>query len=135
MINLPLPINKLLLENNTYFTGTVHRAEVASSPDNTFKVFQVRFQASARTFWHTHSGPQRLIVLEGTCIVQREGQTAVILKEGRGISLPANERHWHGAVSTDVACHLAINDDVTTTWLEAVSDDDYQAALKETANV
>jgi quercetin dioxygenase-like cupin family protein len=91
----------------------------------------VRFQAGARTHWHTHTGEQVLIVVEGTCIVKREGSPAVILKTGEAIRLPANEKHWHGAVSDSVACHLAVNINFTTAWLEPVSEENYRNALRE----
>lgn len=135
MLKLPLSTETLTLEANTYFSGIVHRGAVATSPDTTFKVFQVQFQPSARTFWHTHSKTQQLIVLEGDCLVKREGQKAIVLKEGQGISLPANERHWHGATPVGATTHLAINDDLSTDWLEAVSETDYQQAILESRQI
>jgi quercetin dioxygenase-like cupin family protein len=128
MLNLPFPVDKLTLEPNENFTGTVNRAEVASANDNSVRVFQVRFQPEARTHWHTHSGEQILIVVEGTCLVQREGQTPVLLKEGEAVALPANERHWHGATGDGVGCHLALNNKLKTKWFEEVSDEDYEKA-------
>jgi 4-carboxymuconolactone decarboxylase len=131
MLNLPFPADKLTLEQNTNFTGTVNRAEVATAKDNSVRLFQVRFQPKARTNWHTHNGEQVLIVVEGKCLVKREGQKSVILSEGEAIALPANERHWHGAVSDSVGCHLALNNKLKTEWLEGVSSEDYEQAWRE----
>jgi quercetin dioxygenase-like cupin family protein len=131
MLNLPLPVDKLTLEQSDNFTGTVNRAEVATAKDNSVRVFQVKFQPKARTSWHTHSGEQVLIVVEGSCLVKREGQAPVILKEGEAIALPGNERHWHGAVGDSVGCHLALNNKLKTQWFEEVSNDDYEKAWLE----
>jgi quercetin dioxygenase-like cupin family protein len=131
MLNLPLPNDKLTLEPNDNFTGTVNRAEVAKATDNSVRMFQVRFQPKARTHWHTHSGEQILIVVEGKCLVKREGQASVILKEGEAIALPAHERHWHGAVADGVGCHLALNNKLKTEWFEEVSSEDYEKAWLE----
>jgi quercetin dioxygenase-like cupin family protein len=131
MLNLPFPVEKLTLEQNTNFTGTVNRAEVAAAKDNSVRLFQVRFQPKARTNWHTHNGEQVLIVVEGKCLVKREGQKSVILTEGEAIALPANERHWHGAVGDSIGCHLALNNKLKTEWFEEVSDKDYEQAWLE----
>ncbi len=131
MLNLPLPIEKLTLEPNDNFTGVVNRAEVAKANDGSVRMFQVRFQAKARTHWHTHSGEQILIVVEGTCLVKRAGQAAVILQEGEAIALPGNERHWHGAIADGVGCHLAVNNKLKTEWFGEVSKEDYEKAWLE----
>ncbi len=131
MLNLPLPLDKLTLESTENFTGTVNRAEVVTSKDNSVRMFQVRFQPKARTSWHTHTGDQVLIVVEGTCLVKREGHPPVIVKEGEAISLPGNERHWHGAPGDSVGCHLALNNKIKTEWFEAVTDSDYEQAWQE----
>lgn len=131
MLNLPLPNDKLTLEPNDNFTGVVNRAEVATAKDNSVRMFQVRFQPKARTHWHMHSGEQILIVVEGKCLVKREGQQSVILNEGEAIALPANERHWHGATGDNVGCHLALNNKLKTEWFEEVADSDYEKAWLE----
>jgi quercetin dioxygenase-like cupin family protein len=131
MLNLPFAIDKLTLEQNTNFTGTVNRAEVASAKDNSVRMFQVRFQPKARTHWHTHNGEQVLIVVEGMCLVKCEGQLPVILKEGEAIAIPANLRHWHGATGDSVGCHLALNNKLKTDWLGEVSNEDYEQAWLE----
>jgi quercetin dioxygenase-like cupin family protein len=131
MLNLPFPIDKLTLEPNDNFTGTVNRAEVATAKDNSVRMFQVRFEPKARTHWHTHSGEQVLIVVEGTCLVKRENRPAVTLEEDEAIALPANERHWHGATGDSVGCHLALNNKLKTEWFEAVAEADYEKAWLE----
>lgn len=45
---------------------------------------------------------------------------------------PAREEHWHGGTADNVLCHIAMLEgtaqDDGTTWLEPVSDEEYQAA-------
>jgi len=88
-------------------------------------MYRVRFQATARTAWHTHSGPQLLLVVEGTCRVQREGEPVRDVSTGGAIRIEPGERHWHGAGPDGPMTHLALNIDATTDWFEKVTDEQY----------
>src|SRR5262245_61673964 len=60
--------------NPDYFTGPVTlRRMAATDPPTNVKMFRVEFAAGARTHWHTHSGVQVLVVLEGRCRFQHKG--------------------------------------------------------------
>lgn len=89
-------------------------------------VYHVQFPDGARTNWHTHSGPQWLLVTEGSIRVQCEGQRHEDVGTGDAVMIPPGQKHWHGAVPGTRGVHLAINVKVKTDWLEAVSDDDYR---------
>src|SRR5262245_12238025 len=57
--------------NPDYFTGRVTlRRMAATDPPTNVKMFRVEFAAGTRTAWHTHSGAQVLVVLEGRCRFQ-----------------------------------------------------------------
>ena len=56
------------------FTGDATIARMDGVCDDpTVNVYQVAFQAGARTAWHIHSGPQLLLVVDGPCRLQTEG--------------------------------------------------------------
>ena len=41
-------------------------------------------------------------------------------------SIAPGERHWHGASADGRMVHVALNVDASTTWLEKVSEREYQ---------
>ena len=88
-------------------------------------VYRVTFSDGARTNWHRHSGPQWLFVVEGRVRVQAEGGDAQDLEAGDAVVVAPGERHWHGAVPGGAGTHIAVNVNAATTWLEAVSDEEY----------
>ena len=108
------------------FTGQatiVRMDDVTRDPD--INIYRVRFQPSARTAWHSHSGPQILLVLEGLCYLQREGNPTQELLTGDVARIDPGERHWHGARPTGPMIHLAVNINLTTAWFEQVTDQQY----------
>ncbi len=88
--------------------------------------YRVAFEPETRTAWHTHSGTQLLVVVEGTCRFQREGDAVQEVAAGGLVSIAAGERHWHGASPDARMVHVALNIDAATTWLEKVTDREYQ---------
>jgi quercetin dioxygenase-like cupin family protein len=114
--------------NPDYFTGQVTlRRMAATDPPTNVKMFRVEFAAGARTNWHTHSGVQVLVVLEGRCRFQHEGGPVEEAGSGEVIQILAGEKHWHGAAPDAPMVHLAVNIDAETDWLEAVTEEKYQA--------
>lgn len=89
-------------------------------------VYRVAFGDGGRTNWHRHSGPQWLFIVEGRIRVQRQGESPQDLETGDAVVFAPDEKHWHGAVPGSSGTHLAVNVDVTTTWLEPVSESEYQ---------
>jgi quercetin dioxygenase-like cupin family protein len=63
--------------------------------------------------------------------IQSRGQAKVVAHPGQTLYCPPGEEHWHGAAPDSFMEHLAMLDNAedpagTTTWLEHVSDADYQ---------
>ena len=113
------------------FTGDV-RVEMLSEalePSHA-SVGSVTFEPGARTAWHAHPRGQTLIVTAGTGRVQRWGDPIVEIRSGDVVSIPANQKHWHGASPQTSMTHLAItghHNGTTVDWMEKVSDEQYQA--------
>lgn len=92
----------------------------------------VRFTPGARTHWHAHAVGQTLHVTEGVGLVGTRDGTVVRMRAGDTVHTPPGEEHWHGGTSDTMMCHLAMLEGTgkgdPTSWLEAVSDEDYAAA-------
>jgi len=109
------------------FTGPAMTARAAADDTGTpVHVYRVVFERGARTNWHVHSGPQWLFIVEGRVRAQSAGGTSVDLQTGDAIVFAPGEKHWHGAVPGERGVHLAVNVNLTTEWLEPVSDAEYQ---------
>jgi quercetin dioxygenase-like cupin family protein len=109
------------------FVGPATTQRLAEDPTAVpVGVYRVAFADGGRTNWHRHSGPQWLFVVEGRIRVQRQGEPAQDLETGDAVVFAPDEKHWHGAVPGCAGTHLAVNVDVTTTWLEPVSESEYQ---------
>jgi quercetin dioxygenase-like cupin family protein len=108
------------------FSGNVIRATLAGDTAGTpVNVYRVEFEPGARTHWHTHTGPQWLLVVEGRIRVQKAGEAATEAVTGDAIVIAPGEKHWHGAPEHERGVHLAINVDASTSWMEAVTDEQY----------
>ncbi|MES2486747.1 MAG: cupin domain-containing protein [Bacteroidota bacterium] len=115
-----------------YFTGNAYlHMVVLRSKNNDFVIGSVTFEPGARTNWHTHPKGQVLIVTEGEGLYQEKGTPARIISKGDTVDIPENIEHWHGAAANTKMVHLAITNylgEVNATWLEPVSDADYNQA-------
>lgn len=114
-----------------YFTGIV-RLDAPFQADEPARVggATVTFEPGARTAWHTHPLGQTLIVTAGSGWAQREGGPKEEIHPGDIIWFPPGEKHWHGATPTTAMTHIAIAekfDGTPVTWLEKVSDEQYQS--------
>ncbi len=118
-----------------YFTGTVRIDPLFSPPDPARVAGAlVTFEPGARTAWHTHPLGQTLIVTAGCGWVQREGGPIEEIRPGDVVWFAPGEKHWHGARATSAMSHIAIQeklDGSPVTWMEKVSDDQYQSRLPE----
>lgn len=114
-----------------YFTGnvTIQPLFGPKHPDAPFGAAYVSFEAGARSFWHTHPTGQHLIVTDGI------GRTGTVdgkveeFKKGDTLWCPAGIKHWHGAAPTSPMTHIALTgaqpDGKNVTWMEEVSDEQY----------
>ena len=109
-----------------HFSGLASMARIDwLSEQPVVDMYRVAFQPSARTDWHVHSGLQLLLVIEGRCRVQQEGEPIQEVAAGGAIRIEPGERHWHGAAPDAMMTHLAINVDATTEWFTKVTDVEY----------
>ena len=116
--------------NNFVGSARVKRlplVEGASATESVI-VYLVEFAAGGRTNWHRHSAPQLLLIVEGRGRVQKWGEPPREIAVGDAICIEPNEKHWHGAAAEGTMSHFAVNLNLTTEWLEPVSDDQYRAS-------
>ncbi len=115
------------------FSGTARiSSPFQGLPPATVGGATVRFDARARTAWHTHPAGQTLIVTEGIGLVQQQGQAAQAIHTGDVVTIPAHVLHWHGAGPDGSMTHVAVAEKekgVSVTWQEKVTELDYQSAL------
>jgi quercetin dioxygenase-like cupin family protein len=110
------------------FTGDVLVGAVVEGAGDAYSVYEVHFEAGARTVWHQHVGEQILVGLSGVCVVKVDGQPARALMPGEAIRIAGGARHWHGAGSRIAGSHLALNAPGPTAWGVAVAPDAYALA-------
>ena len=90
--------------------------------------YLVDFEPGARTNWHRHSAPQLLLIKDGRGLLQKWGEPVREIAAGDAVAIEPNEKHWHGAGPATSVAHFAVNLNLTTEWLEPVSDDQYRAS-------
>ena len=115
------------------FTGDVYMNPIYKGADPSRMIVSlVRFTPGARTNWHSHAVGQTLHVTDGIGLVVTRDGTAIAMRAGDTVWTPPGEEHWHGATADNMMCHLALLEGIDggdgTTWLEAVTDEQYQAA-------
>jgi 4-carboxymuconolactone decarboxylase len=110
------------------FMGRAHTQRLAGADDGVpVVVYHVEFEDGGRTNWHSHSGPQWLLITEGRVRVQKWGEPPTEAAAGDAVVIPPGEKHWHGAAPGARAVHLAVNISATTEWLEPVTEAQYLA--------
>src|SRR5688572_12097403 len=87
----------------TFYGNAASTLLGAATHEVPIKVYYVRFEAGARTNWHSHSGPQILIVAAGRCRYQAAGDAVREVGVGESVRFDAGVRHWHGAVEDEPA--------------------------------
>lgn len=112
-----------------YFTGNSYLARISSEQ---VSIANVTFEPRCRNNWHIHratkGGGQMLIGVAGRGWYQEEGKPAVEIRPGTVIHIPANVKHWHGAVTDSWFAHLAFEipgENAANEWLEPVTDEEY----------
>lgn len=118
------------------FTGDVYLNMLHNGQaPSTLVAAMVRFTPGARTNWHSHPLGQTLHCTDGTGIVATRDGNVILMRPGDTVHTPPGEEHWHGATQSNMMCHLAMvehHDGASATWLEPVSDEEYQAAHIQT---
>jgi quercetin dioxygenase-like cupin family protein len=117
-----------------YFTGSV-RIDPLFKANDPLRASggRVTFEPGARTAWHTHPYGQILIVTAGSGWIQQWGGLIEEIREGDVIRIPSGVKHWHGATSSTVMTHIALQeflDDRAAEWMEHVSDEQYRGGSR-----
>ena len=95
------------------------------------QAYDVRFEAGARTYWHSHPGGQLLFVTGGTGYYQEKGEPARLLSPGNVVEIPPDVVHWHGAAPDSPFIHLGMSTHVhlgPALWVGPVTDKEYEDA-------
>jgi quercetin dioxygenase-like cupin family protein len=118
-----------------WFTGSVRIQSLIEAPEPArVRGARVTFEPGARTAWHTHPLGQTLIVTSGVGWAQREGGPIEEIRPGDVVWFAPNEKHWHGATSTNAMTHIAIQealDGKVVVWMEHVTDKEYLSGTPE----
>jgi len=111
------------IADTTTFSGRARRRRLASDDAGVpVVVHHVEFEPGARTHWHTHSGPQWLLIVSGRVRVQTWGEPARDVDAGDAVAIQPGEKHWHGAAPGSGGAHYAVNVNAKTDWLEPVDE-------------
>lgn len=124
-------------EENTayasYFVGNSYLNPLTSPTCKPFFA-NVTFEPGCRNNWHIHrakaGGGQILLCVAGSGWYQEWGKPARSLNPGDVVEIPANIKHWHGAKKDSWFSHIAVEvpgEETANEWLEAVSDEAYNA--------
>ncbi|WP_373073423.1 cupin domain-containing protein [Sulfurimonas sp.] len=120
-------------EYKNYFSGGEVRLDMLypQTDAKTHGGAYVTFEPKARTNWHAHPAGQHIIVTSGVGYFQVWGEPIQVIKTGDVIWIPIGVKHWHGASKDIAMTHLVITgadtDGKNAEWLEAVSDEQYNA--------
>ncbi|MDO4551330.1 MAG: carboxymuconolactone decarboxylase family protein [Planctomycetia bacterium] len=128
------PLGKENTAYAQYFIGKSYLAPLTKDERLNVPVANVTFEPGCRNNWHKHTGGQMLIAVGGVGYYQERGKAAQRLVPGDVVEIPPDVDHWHGAAPDSWFAHLAVTCNPQTnktTWLESVSDEDYQAATSE----
>lgn len=101
------------------FTGEI---EVVDSSE--MRSSRIRFEAGARTNWHTHSERQLILIEQGQGRVQEMGSPIRILAAGESYYTEAGVPHWHGADPEQPAVQFSVYSG-TLDWGRPVTDEEY----------
>jgi quercetin dioxygenase-like cupin family protein len=86
-----------------------------------------RFDAGARTYWHSHDNGQLLLVEKGRMRTQKRGQGVRELGAGESDYTAPNVQHWHGATPAEELVQINVGFSGGTKWLEEVTPAQYDA--------
>ena len=97
-----------------FFVGDVKVQPLVQGAEG-LDIIVVRFSPGARTYLHSHEGPQVLHCIEGRGILATESERNEV-GPGDIVHVPAGERHWHGAAPDSDFAHLSIRPPGETNW-------------------
>src|ERR1700680_311427 len=112
-------------DNTPRFTG-----KVTSLDGKELSIGRRRFEAGARTAWHSHDRGQLLMVEEGRMRTQKRGQAMKEFGVGESEYTAPNVGAWHGPASGQPLVQLNVGFGGGSKWLEDVADDEYAGKKK-----
>jgi quercetin dioxygenase-like cupin family protein len=92
-------------------------------------VRRIRFDAGARTYWHTHSQHQVIVAESGQGAYQMRGGPVKLFVPGEAVFLDAKVAHWHGAAPKAAVVQTTMYGG-TIEWGKPVTDDEYLGKKK-----
>ena len=131
-----LPVRPTVKTPAQAFIGDVYLTPIyTGAGPSRMTVSLVRFTPGARTNWHSHAVGQTLHVTEGVGLVGTRDGHVLRIHAGQTVVCPPDEDHWHGAAADTFMSHLAMleakpDGGDPTTWLEPVTDEQYEQANK-----
>ena len=131
-----LPVRPTVKTPAQAFTGDVYMTPIyTGTGPSRMTAALVRFIPGARTNWHSHAVGQTLYVTEGVGLVGTRDGRCCASTPVRPSSARPDEDHWHGAAADTFMSHLALleakpDGGDPTTWLEPVTDKQYEQANK-----
>lgn len=119
-----------------YFTNPVWVKMLHTDEEKVFdtQVYNVAFEPSARTYWHSHPGGQILLVTSGVGYYQEKDKPARKLEKGDVVAIPPDVMHWHGAAPQSDFVHIGMSTKVhegPAAWAGPVTDAQYNEATAE----
>ena len=119
-----------------YFTGNSYLAALDTENGGPMNV---TFEPCCRNNWHIHHrSVQVLVCVAGRGWYVEEGKQPVELRPGVVVAIPAEAKHWHGAAKDSWMQHVTymtkVEEGSSTTWLEPVTDEEYDKLPGSTAS-
>ena len=102
------------------FTG------LSSSMDSEgLRVSRRRFEAGARSAWHSHTFGQLLYVEEGSARTKKRGQALREMGPGESGYTGPDVEHWHGAAPGEYFIQVGVGFGTGIEWIEKTTDAEY----------
>ncbi|HUQ87488.1 MAG TPA: cupin domain-containing protein [Vicinamibacterales bacterium] len=106
--------------NDPNFTGVVTAMDAKDITGGRRK-----FEAGARSAWHSHDQGQLLYAQSGRMRTGRRGEPFKEYPAGGSEYTAPNVEHWHGATPKEPLVQVNIQFGGTTKWLTKTTDDEY----------
>ena len=103
-----------------------HTGETSVLESTDLGVSRRRFEAGARSNWHSHAYGQLIFVQEGRARTQERGESIHELSQGDSEYALPDVEHWHGAAFDEAFVQVAVGFGRGITRLEPVSDEQYR---------
>lgn len=84
-----------------------------------------KFEAGARSAWHSHDRGQLLYAESGRMRTGRRGEPIKEYDQGGSEYTAPNVEHWHGATPKEPLVQINIQFGGTTKWLTRTTDEEY----------